>query len=71
MMTSFGDHEHVLRLADRAEELGDESCNVPMLRLFIGRAGAPHSFFDREYEEFAAESTDAWGRVLAFVAANS
>jgi carboxymethylenebutenolidase len=33
--------------------------------------GAPHSFFDRKYEEFAAESTDAWGRVLAFVDANS
>lgn len=33
--------------------------------------GAPHSFFDRKYEEFAAESTDAWGRVLTFVEANS
>jgi carboxymethylenebutenolidase len=30
--------------------------------------GAPHSFFDRKYEEFAAESEDAWNRVLAFVA---
>jgi len=29
--------------------------------------GAPHSFFDRKYEEFAAESEDAWGRVLAFL----
>ena len=28
--------------------------------------GAPHSFFDRKYEEFAAESEDAWSRVLAF-----
>ena len=33
--------------------------------------GAPHSFFDRKYQEFAAESTDAWNRVLAFVEANS
>lgn len=30
-------------------------------------SGAPHSFFDRKYEEFAAESEDAWGRVLAFL----
>ncbi|MGH3110119.1 MAG: dienelactone hydrolase family protein [Gaiellaceae bacterium] len=30
--------------------------------------GAPHSFFDRKQEEFAAESEDAWNRVLAFVA---
>jgi carboxymethylenebutenolidase len=29
--------------------------------------GAPHSFFDRKYEEFAAESEDAWSRVLAFL----
>lgn len=32
--------------------------------------GAPHSFFDRKYEQFAAESADAWDRVLAFIAAN-
>jgi len=30
--------------------------------------GAPHSFFDRKQSEFAAESEDAWGRVLAFIA---
>jgi carboxymethylenebutenolidase len=30
--------------------------------------GAPHSFFDRKYEEFAADSEDAWNRVLAFLA---
>jgi carboxymethylenebutenolidase len=29
--------------------------------------GAPHSFFDRRYEDFAAASEDAWGRVLAFL----
>jgi carboxymethylenebutenolidase len=29
--------------------------------------GAPHSFFDRKHEEFAAASEDAWGRVLRFV----
>lgn len=30
--------------------------------------GAPHSFFDRKHEQFAADSEDAWKRVLAFVA---
>ena len=34
----------------------------------ITYAGAPHSFFDRKYEEFADASADAWNRVLAFVA---
>jgi carboxymethylenebutenolidase len=29
--------------------------------------GAPHSFFDRRYEEFADASADAWRRVLAFI----
>jgi carboxymethylenebutenolidase len=29
--------------------------------------GAPHSFFDRRYTEFAAESADAWRRILAFI----
>lgn len=29
--------------------------------------GAPHSFFDRAFEEFKDESADAWRRVLDFV----
>jgi carboxymethylenebutenolidase len=29
--------------------------------------GAPHSFFDRGYKEFAEQSRDAWKRVLAFI----
>lgn len=29
--------------------------------------GAPHSFFDRRYVEFAKESEDAWTRVLKFI----
>ena len=29
--------------------------------------GAPHSFFDRKAEDFAADSADAWGRLLAFI----
>jgi carboxymethylenebutenolidase len=29
--------------------------------------GAPHSFFDRKFEEFAEASADAWSRTLAFV----
>jgi carboxymethylenebutenolidase len=33
--------------------------------------GAPHSFFDRKQEEFAAASEDAWAKVLSFVGAVS
>jgi carboxymethylenebutenolidase len=32
--------------------------------------GAPHSFFDRQQEEFADASADAWRRVLDFIARN-
>ena len=32
--------------------------------------GAPHSFFDRKYEQFAEASADAWDRVLRFIEAN-
>ena len=33
--------------------------------------GAPHSFFDRRQEDFAAASEDAWTRVLAFIDSHS
>jgi carboxymethylenebutenolidase len=29
--------------------------------------GAPHSFFDRQYEQFASECDDAWKRILSFI----
>jgi carboxymethylenebutenolidase len=29
--------------------------------------GAPHSFFDRKYEDFAGDSEDAWRRTLEFI----
>jgi len=33
--------------------------------------GAPHSFFDRRYAEFADASANAWQRILTFIAAHS
>jgi carboxymethylenebutenolidase len=33
--------------------------------------GAPHSFFDRKQEEFAAASDDAWAKVLSFIDAHA
>jgi carboxymethylenebutenolidase len=33
--------------------------------------GAPHSFFDRKYEEFKEASADAWQRVQAFLKSNT
>ena len=34
-------------------------------------AGAPHSFFDRKFTEFADASADAWRKVQGFVKANT
>lgn len=33
--------------------------------------GAPHSFFDRRYEQFADESADAWKQVLSFISSHT
>ncbi|MDE3230340.1 MAG: dienelactone hydrolase family protein [Chloroflexota bacterium] len=33
--------------------------------------GAPHSFFDRKFKEFATESEDSWTRSLAFIQAHT
>jgi carboxymethylenebutenolidase len=33
--------------------------------------GAPHSFFDRTYDEHKDACDDAWRRVLAFIDANA
>jgi carboxymethylenebutenolidase len=33
--------------------------------------GAPHSFFDRKYDEFEDASADAWRRVCAFIGAKA
>ena len=33
--------------------------------------GAPHSFFDRKYTEFADASADAWRKVQGFIKANA
>jgi carboxymethylenebutenolidase len=37
----------------------------------VSYPGAPHSFFDRKFAEFAVESADAWKRVQDFIAANT
>lgn len=37
----------------------------------ISYPGAPHSFFDRRFDQYGDESADAWRRVLAFVRART
>ena len=40
-------------------------------REIITYEGAPHSFFDRSYDEHVEACNDAWERIQAFIAANS
>jgi carboxymethylenebutenolidase len=35
---------------------------------FVTYPGAPHSFFDRKYDQYAEASADSWRRVLDFLA---
>jgi carboxymethylenebutenolidase len=52
---------------DEVEAFDEALDAVDMEHEIVVYPGAPHSFFDRKYEEFAADSEDAWNRVLGFI----
>jgi carboxymethylenebutenolidase len=52
--------EDVRAFEDALEEAG-------VLHEVVVYDGAPHSFFDRKFEEHADASGDAWNRVVAFI----
>jgi carboxymethylenebutenolidase len=60
-----GDDQHITAEDNEAFEEALRSAGVE--HELVVYDGAPHSFFDRRYEEFADASADAWSRVLAFV----
>jgi carboxymethylenebutenolidase len=62
-----GEDDHIPAADISAFDAGLEQAGVD--HEIITYPGAPHSFFDRKQEEFAAASTDAWTRVLDFLAA--
>ena len=61
-----GDDAHILPEHNAAFEAALEAAAVE--HELVVYDGAPHSFFDRRYEEYAAASADAWDRVLGFIA---
>jgi len=61
-----GDDQHITAEDNRAFDEALEAAGVQ--HEVITYDGAPHSFFDRKYEEFADASEDAWNRVLEFIA---
>jgi carboxymethylenebutenolidase len=60
-----GDDQNITSEHNAAFEKALTEADVP--HEIVTYEGAPHSFFDRKYEEFAAASDDAWRRVLAFL----
>ena len=54
---------------EQVAELDQQLDRAGVPHAVVTYPGAPHSFFDRKAVEFAAESADAWQRVLRFFAA--
>jgi carboxymethylenebutenolidase len=52
---------------DQIDEYARGLAEADVAHELITYPGAPHSFFDRKYEEFAEASEDAWRRTLAFL----
>jgi carboxymethylenebutenolidase len=60
-----GDDQNIT--ADDNAEFGRALEAAGVEHEIVTNDGAPHSFFDRRQEDFAAASDDAWARVLAFL----
>ena len=58
--TSAEDNAAFVRSLDEAEKVHD----------YVAYEGAPHSFFDRSFEHWESECTDAWIRMLGFIDRN-
>ena len=61
-----GDDQNILPEHNAAFDAALEAAGVE--HELVVYEGAPHSFFDRRFAEYADASADAWARVLAFIA---
>jgi len=53
---------------EQVQELDRNLDQAGVPHTIVSYPGAPHSFFDRKAVDFAAESADAWQRILHFIA---
>jgi carboxymethylenebutenolidase len=53
--------------ASEIEQLDQQLDTARVKHHIVTYAGAPHSFFDRKYAEYADASADAWTRMLDFI----
>jgi carboxymethylenebutenolidase len=56
---------------EQVEQLDQALDQTGVVHQILIYPNAPHSFFDRRFEEYTSESADAWTRVLAFIKARS
>ena len=66
----FGGADQGIPPSDLAK-LDEQLAHAGVRHEIVSYPGAPHSFFDRKYVEFASESTDAWTRILNFIKTES
>ncbi len=66
----FGGADEGIPAAD-IQRFDETLANAGLEHELITYPGAPHSFFDRKYEEFAKESADSWARIVAFIGAHT
>jgi carboxymethylenebutenolidase len=64
----FGGADSAIPPSD-VQQLDEQLDRAGVKHQIITYPGAPHSFFDRRYVEFADASGDAWKRVLGFITA--
>ena len=57
--------------AEQVEEFDRRLDAAGVAHKIVIYPGAPHSFFDRRFAEFAEASADAWDRVRTFIAAQA
>jgi carboxymethylenebutenolidase len=56
---------------EHVREIGEKLHTAGVENLIVVYDGAPHSFFDRRYEEYAEASADSWRQMLAFIEEHS
>ncbi len=66
----FGGADPGIPASDVAQ-LDQQLARAGVAHEIVAYPGAPHSFFDRKFIEFANESADAWTRVLNFIHTHS
>jgi carboxymethylenebutenolidase len=62
----FGGADQSIPAAD-VHQFDEALAKAGVEREIVIYPGAPHSFFDRTYEQYQAESADAWQRMLSFI----